>query len=333
MLFQELDHLPLGLLDTPAAQLHTLLDRPTLIHLPGRRAAPLFVTVLLHGNEDTGWEALRALLRDYADRELPRALSLFIGNIEAAKEGLRVLPGQHDFNRIWNDGDEPEQQMTAALVARMRERGVFASIDIHNNTGLNPHYACINRLDAAFLHLANLFSRVIVYFTKPDGVQSLAMAPHCPAVTVECGKPGVGGGVEHARAFVEAVLHLDHFPAHLPAAHDYELYHTVVRVTVPEEVSFGIATPERQLDFPAQLDHLNFRELESGTRLAMAAEGAYLHAWNEQGEDIGAEYFERWEGGLMLKREVMPSMLTLNESIIRQDCLCYLMERLPPVEG
>jgi succinylglutamate desuccinylase len=28
----------------------------------------------------------------------------------------------------------------------------------------------------------------------------------------------------------------------------------------------------------------------------------------------------------------MPSMLTLNERVIRQDCLCYLMERLEPGE-
>ncbi len=27
---------------------------------------------------------------------------------------------------------------------------------------------------------------------------------------------------------------------------------------------------------------------------------------------------------------VMPSMLTLNEAVIRPDCLCYLMERMEP---
>jgi len=58
-----LDSLPNGFLDTPARQLHCLLSGPTLIHLPGRRREPLFVSVLLHGNEDTGVVALQRLLR------------------------------------------------------------------------------------------------------------------------------------------------------------------------------------------------------------------------------------------------------------------------------
>ena len=36
----------------------------------------------------------------------------------------------------------------------MQARGLFASIDIHNNTGINPHYGVVNRLDHAVLHLS-----------------------------------------------------------------------------------------------------------------------------------------------------------------------------------
>ncbi|MEF8708105.1 MAG: hypothetical protein V5B38_04155 [Candidatus Accumulibacter propinquus] len=39
----------------------------------------------------------------------------------------------------------------------MQARGVFASIDMHNNTGINPHYCVVNRLDQAVLHLACCF--------------------------------------------------------------------------------------------------------------------------------------------------------------------------------
>jgi hypothetical protein len=31
---------------------------------------------------------------------------------------------------------------------------------------------------------------------------------------------------------------------------------------------------------------------------------------------------------LSIKRSTMPSMLTLDEHVIKQDCFCYLMERL-----
>ena len=94
-MLKELDHIPPGLLDLEATQLQAALGGPTLIHLQGRRQAPLLVTVLMHGNETTGWEAVRTLLRPYAsgEEELPRALSLFISNVSAAAVGLRRLDG------------------------------------------------------------------------------------------------------------------------------------------------------------------------------------------------------------------------------------------------
>ncbi len=179
------------------------LDGPTLIHLPGQREPALFVSVLMHGNETVGWEAMRLLLRRYQDqgRELPRALSLFIGNVAAAAVGMRHLPDQADYNRIW-PGTElpptPEHAIMAEVVQRMQQRGLFASIDLHNNTGANPHYACVNVIDNRFLHLATLFSRTVVYFIRPRGVQSQAMARLCPAVTLECGKVHDQLGVTHA---------------------------------------------------------------------------------------------------------------------------------------
>jgi hypothetical protein len=33
------------------------------------------------------------------------------------------------------------------------------------------------------------------------------------------------------------------------------------------------------------------------------------------------------DGKIRLRVPVMPSMLTLDERVVRQDCLCYLMER------
>ena len=87
--------------------------------------------------------------------------------------------------------------MMRQLVDLMRERDVFASIDVHNNTGLNPHYGCINKLDPQFFHLATQFSRTVVYFIRPKGVQSMAFADICPAVTVECGKPDRPHGAAH----------------------------------------------------------------------------------------------------------------------------------------
>jgi succinylglutamate desuccinylase len=322
-----------GLLDATAAQLGGLLPGPALIHLPGRRTPPLFVSVLLHGNEDTGWLAVQSVLKKYATTELPRALSLFIGNVEAARAGLRRLDGQPDYNRVWPGSEEAhpaELTMMQQVVDAMRARGVFASIDIHNNTGLNPHYACVNRLDHAFLHLATLFSRIVVYFIRPRGVQSAAFAELCPAVTLECGKPGTPGSVEHAAAFVEDCLHLSEFPQHPVAPHDVDLFHTVATVTVPEPVSFGFGAPAADIDFVPELDYFNFRELTHGDVWGrVRTDGAArLQVVDESGEDIGDHLFDYRHDEIKLRRPLMPAMLTRDERVIRQDCLCYLMERI-----
>jgi len=334
-----LDRLPPGLLESAPGELHRLLPGPTLIHLPGRREPPLFVSVLLHGNEDTGLTAMQALLRRHAQRALPRALSLFIGNIEAARRNLRRLENQPDFNRVWPteaDPDPaapgPERAMAREVLAQMRARGVFASIDIHNNTGLNPHYACVRDLAPAFLHLATLFSRIVVHFQTPLGTQTGAFAPLCPAVTLECGKPGNSGGEAHAAEFVDAALHLDRFPAHAVAAQDIDLYRTVGVVRVREGVTFAFDAPNVQLSFVPGLDHLNFRDLTPGTHLARVGDVRLLpvQVLDDNGHDVTEDYFVVRDGALRVKRSSMAAMLTTDAQVVRQDCLCYLMERQPP---
>ena len=76
-----LDHLPEQLLEKAAHELSDILSGPTLIHLNGARSRPLFVSVLLHGNETTGWEAIKQYLKSQQGKILPRSLSIFIGNV------------------------------------------------------------------------------------------------------------------------------------------------------------------------------------------------------------------------------------------------------------
>lgn len=339
---RHVDTLPEGLLEAGAADLNALLGGPCLIHLQGRREAPLFVSCLLHGNEDTGFEAIKRLLSKYQGQTLPRSLSILIGNVSAAEQGLRRLDGQPDYNRVWPGGelgDSAEGRMMAEVYRSMAQRKVFASIDIHNNTGLNPHYACVNRLDDHFFHLATLFSRTVVYFIRPTGVASTAMAQLCPSVTVECGQPGNEGSVSHTAEYVDAALHLADLPTHAMAEHDMDLFHTVATVKVPEEVSFHFGSTLADIQFDPDLDHMNFRELPPGVSFGRVSFGRVtrerelpIQAWNERGEQVAQTYFQLDHGHLRTRRSVMPSMLTLDERVIRQDCLCYLMERVPVMD-
>jgi len=331
-LLREYHALPDGLLTAAPEQLAELLGGPALVHLGGRREQPLFVSLLLHGNETTGLAALQALLAKFQDRQLPRALSFFIGNVEAARDGLRRLAGQPDYNRVWPGteyADSPERRTMAEVVDIMQGRRPFASVDVHNNTGINPHYACINRVEHRFLHLGNLFSRTLVYFVRPVGVQSMALARLCPSVTVECGKVGQSAGEQHAAAYLEACLHLSEIPDHPVAAHDVDLFHTVATVRVPRAYSFGFGDKPVDIRFIGGLDYLNFRELPSGTVLAHldGIEGLPLEVCDEQGDEVAQRYFNVEGGVLRTTRPFMPSMFTLDERVIRQDCLGYLLER------
>jgi hypothetical protein len=335
VILNELDHLPEAVLHCPAAELHRHLSGPTLVHLPVRREPPLFVSVLLHGNEPVGLQAVQRVLARHRGRPLPRALSIFFGNVAAARHGLRRLDGQPDYNRVWpggEDPDTPEARVMRDVFDRMRARGPFASVDIHNNTGLNPHYACVNRLEAPFLQLATLFGRTVVYFLRPRGVQSMAFAELCPAVTLECGRPGEEHGIEHAAEYLEACLHLSRIPDHPVAAHDIDLFHTVAQVKVREDVTFSFGEDGADLVFEPDIDHFNFRELPAGTVLGQVRDGfgTGLVAVDEDGREVTDRYFAVEAGQLTLVRPAMPSMLTLDERVVRQDCLCYLMERLDP---
>lgn len=325
--------LPENFLEASAGGLHQLLSGPTLIHLRGRRTQPLFACVLLHGNEDTGLRAAQRVLASYRDRELPRALSLFVGNVRAAAQGRRHLDDQPDYNRVWpgaEGGGLPEHAMMREVVEQMRARGVFASIDFHNNTGINPHYGCVNHLEAPVLHLATLFSRLVVHFKRPLGVQSAAFSALCPSVTVECGKQGSATSEAHAAAFLEAALNLDHLPEHPVPRHDLALYHTVATVKVAQGVSFTFGAGDAQVWFEPGLEQMNFRELGAGTRIAKVAAACTrpVVALGEDGRDVTEEYFQVRGGELCTCRAVTPAMLTTNVQAISQDCLCYLMETL-----
>jgi succinylglutamate desuccinylase len=328
-----LNALPEGFLDVGARDLHRILPGPTLIHLPGRRTPTLFVSVLLHGNEDVGLVAAQQVLKAHAGRTLPRAMSLFIGNVAAAREGQRRLDHQPDYNRVWPGTrlhlDTPEHAVMREVRAQMVARGLFASVDIHNNTGINPHYGIVNRLDTATLHLALLFNRTVVWFRGPPGSQTAAFADLCPSVAMECGKPGHAVNEEAAARFLEACLHLTSLPAQAVQQHDIDLYHTMALVKVAPDVAFGFGEASAPVNFDPRLDHLNFVELPTGAVFARTTLPAPLDVRNEAGQDVAGAFFEISGGELTLRRPAMPAMLTLDARVVRQDCLCYLMERVP----
>lgn len=329
-MFNEIDTIPEGLLTASSEELFKLLGKPTLIHLEGERKQPLFISTLLHGNETTGFYAMQRILKQYSGKKLPRSISFFIGNVKAAAEGRRMLNTQADFNRTWPGtlhADCFETQMMAAVVNSMKQRAPFASIDIHNNTGKNPHYACINVLDKTFLPLAGMFSSTVVYFKNPKGTQTAAFATFCPAIVLECGQSGDADGILHSYRFLESIIKLES----MPEAHTghINLYHTIARVTVPDVFSLG-TKEDVDIQLYPQIENLNFHELEAGTAIAKIGHGshAFLKAVDDKDTSVENDYFSLINNEIILRKKIIPSMYTIDTRAIRQDCLCYLMEHI-----
>lgn len=328
-MLEVLDKIPDGLWDLEPNELDKVLNGPTLIHLKGENDSPLFLSTLLHGNETSGYYALRKFFKKYDQNKLPRSISLLFGNIPAAKQGMRKLEFQEDFNRIWAGGKSEAEQMASTVVRTMKEMRTFASIDIHNNTGKNPFYACVNRLLPEFVTLGSFFSKTLVYFIEPHEALSMAFSKFCPSTTIECGKPGEG--VDEVCAFIEKVYELDEIPRRRAHELDMQIYHTLARIMVPEgaRVTFDQDDIDCDFCFIKDFDDLNFEELAPGTLLGRRNNQKYeLMVNDETGVDISDQIITYEGDKILAKTSIIPSMFTKDIRVIQQDCLGYLMEKL-----
>ena len=324
-----LNELPVGFLDLEVEDILRLFPVPTLVQLEGAKSPPLFVSILLHGNEYSGMKAVQALLRNYRER-LPRSLYLFIGNVTAAAQGLRVIPGQTDYNRCWPGTEmaaNDETRLMQEIFDRVTRDGLFAAVDVHNNSGFNPHYACISDVTQENLQLAAMFNHIGVVIRQPKGLNTMAFDGICPATTLECGRPGEAAGITHTVELLDALLHMDHLPQRPLAAHDLQLMESYARVKIPQHIDFEFdLNGKTELLFDADFERYNFSELYSHHVFARSSSSKPLLITNRYGDDITDQIIRVEHGKVFLNKTLMPAMITTDEAIIRQDCLCYLMQ-------
>ncbi len=331
MKLQHFDHLPDNLLNLQPRQLLESLGGPTVVHLRGKRSPALFVSVLQHGNEQTGWYGIINLLNRYQRAQLPRDLIILIANVEAAAFGQRSLDHQPDFNRCWPGGSESASKvhrMWADLHEQMKRVGLFASIDVHNNSGKNPHYAAITRNKPQWLALAQRFAPVAVYFEQPKGVLCDAFSSICPAITLECGKAGNMDGVDHCTEYLDQILQLDSLE--YQADNAPRVLETAARAVIGPEVGFSFTDDNCRLRFISDIDSLNFDQIAPGTKLASFDGNAsdLIYVRDNHGRDVTDEYLCFAGGTVSTRRAFIPSMLSTDRKIVRQDCLCYMMREL-----
>ena len=332
------EQLPEGILDVDATGLHRFVDNHTLVHLPGKIKRPLFISILQHGDETTGWDAMKLLLEQHGEK-LPRSIYLLFGNVQAARVNSRQLDDQPDFNRCWpglHNQQHPVAKIMQAITDLMAEIKPFASIDIHNNSGRNPHYAGINSLQTPFVNLASLFSDTIIHFTSPDGIQSGAFARFCPSVTIESGMSGTADGIEQTHTFLENLIHLPSLDSIPGVAEHRQVLNIFSTVKVRPEVSIGIqgeVTQPVNFIINDDLDYHNFHLLEAGTEFGQLDHADTIMPFvvtDQIGHDITDHYFEKRGTSVCIKQPVIPAMITQSVRAIRLDCLCYLMHPMGP---
>lgn len=330
-LLAQLYALPEGFGEATARDLHRVLPVPTLIHLPGGQERPVFVSVLLHGNEDAGLRALQLVLDTYRHRALPRAMSIFVGNVQAAREGLRRLDDQPDFNRIWGAAKPTtwHERMAAKVVEVMRRRGVLLAIDLHNNSGWNPLYSCVASTQPQHLALASCFSPLAVLIHSQTSLNA-AFSSLCPCVSCECGEIGNLRGVGRAAALIEHCLggvptHNNAAPA---SARRLDLYEAFAVLKIPQSLSVGFGGDGAQVELARDIESFNFRVLPAGHVLARSAADPGIEpvgAFRLTGEPID-DLLLREGLQVRLRSPAVAAMLTRDLRAIRQDCLGYLMK-------
>ncbi len=332
-----LNELPDAFLTISPRDLKKVFDKPTLIHLKGAKGPALFVSILLHGNEFSGLEIMQELLKKYKTTngyKLPRDLWIFLGNVDAAELGLRALDGQVDFNRAWPGTPEPHTD-TAKLIQKVMDTiskdALFASVDLHNNTGQNPHYGCISVVNEDNKYLCTLFNHIAMVFKSPKGVSTMAFDTLCPAITLECSTPGNKPAKEKAFGLLDDLMHMDHFPLKPVPRHDLQLVTNSATIKINSDVTLCFeddvnSDSDIDLTVVKNFDHHNFTLLEKNEVFAYSKVANPLLVTSQDGTDITDEIIQNKNGNISLKKALMPAMITMDKSIVLQDCLCYLLE-------
>ena len=315
-----------NVLDCTAAQLADVLRGPTLFDLGKPGKAPLFVSVLLHGNETSGWEAIRKLFSKYPELVNTSSILIFVGNVLSAQKGVRKLDGQPDYNRVWNGGSTPEHKLAEDVIAYADSKKPWCAIDVHNNSGPNPHYSVITDLAPATRALASTFSSLAILAKQPPGTLTQAFSDLCTSITIEAGIPADPDSSERATALIRQLLSEGKLAEGSPES--LEIFDNFVRVTVEPE----IANQDRTFpELNPELDTFNFKCLPAGSLVCSLKDRSRgIRANDVEQRDVTEDYFVVEDTEVRLRQDVIMSMYTRDPLIAVQDCICYFLKSIEP---
>ena len=314
------------LLDLNATQLLGPLDGPTLFDLSSSNAPPAFISVLLHGNETSGWDGIRSVLSKRIQQgvALP-SLLLLVGNVAAAAQGARYLDDQVDFNRIWDGGEGEQIQWADKVFDYVKQRQPHFAADMHNNSGPNPPFSIIANTYAETLEAARAYGPLSILARQPHGNLTRRFSQICTSISCELGMASDLQSAHRAESYINAIF--NGFESNEDTEQEFKLHRNDVRVIVDH--NGGRASP---LDVPVLdpvLDKFNFEWVGSGTVLAkLESHHRALRAVDADHRDVSNEYLHHdyRRGDIRLARDVVISMYTRDPLLALQDCVCYFLE-------
>lgn len=310
------------ILNLHARDLASVLSGPTLFDLSTPNNPPIFVSVLLHGNETSGWDAIRLLLKEQEKSCETSSLYLLVGNVEAARQGVRALDEQPDFNRIWEENGSGHADWTQDVISEVSSSNPWFALDIHNNTCPNPHHSVITDLKPETLSVAREFSDIAIFASQPPGVLSRRCSEFCTAITIEVGIPDDETSALRAKAFLASLFKRGTVPN--LSNEDLRIYRNSVRVVIER----AHAMQDWQVpEFAPSLNQWNFKTLARGTPIArIKPGGGRLIAHDDHMQDVTHSYLEYKGDEVVLSSDVIMSMYTEDPRIALQDCVCYFLE-------
>ena len=305
-------------------ELRQLYDEPILFDLSKAGERPFFVSTLLHGNETSGWEATRNLATEVLEDNGIPSFILLLGNIVAAERNLRHLKGQPDFNRIWGQGNSPYHQWAQEVLEYVRAKQPWYSLDIHNNTGPNPHHSIVTSLDTPTLRSARLFSENVIFAQQPPGVLTRRCAEFSIALTIESGLPQDPHSAIRAHNLIKTLWTRQEVPD--TDISDLKIFENSVRVVLENAAELS---NDDVPHFAPFLHRYNFKKIPAGTQLAkLTTPQTRLIALDEQQQDRTADYLSYDGANISTRQDTIMSMYTEDPLIVRQDCVCYFLNTL-----
>lgn len=305
-----------------ATQIVEIYDKPTLIHLNKGAGNPIVLATLLHGNEHSGFEALKQFLQKHESIE--NELLIFIGNPIAASSSKRQLDDGNDYNRLWSDDIVEKPPFVNEVKSYIDKISPSLVIDMHNNTGKNPLYSCISFLDKSHLALASYFGEATIYFKEPHSAFSVYYSNYYTSMTVEAGKSMMPKGITKLMEMLELLI-IEQGGKIKHINNNKRTYRTIGKVKIPNNATVSFTSENKDTDFIFEddFDELNFTHLLPGLILAKSKKLPIV--LDDDNNDIAGQFLKIEGENLVITKEIVPAMLTKEISIIYSDGLCYFM--------